>query len=409
VATTVEAATGTTVVPFAVTEISPEAREAAARVLASGWVTTGPEVAEFEREFAAWIGAQHAVAVSSCTAAIELSLRALRLPAGARVLTSTMTFCGAIHAIIHAGLTPVLVDVNPETLMPDAFTTAAAVRRSGRAQAMVVLHYAGYPAPVEEMAAAAGVPLDRVVEDAAHALGTRAGDRPVGTISIATCFSFYATKNLAIGEGGMIVTSDPEFADYVRRARLHGMSGDAWKRYVPGASWRYSVDVPGLKANMSDVQAAIGRAQLQHLPRWQERRVDLARRYDYRLADKPGLQTPSWPAHGLHAWHLYVIKVKPAFGMARDQFIRNLAERGIHCSVHFIPVHQQPYFRRVLGSDIIGHFPAADSVFEEIVSLPLYPALSDASMERVCQVIAELANLSPAGRGERRESRSAIL
>ena len=377
-------------IAFTAVEITPEARAAADAVLASGWVTTGPEVTAFEREFATWVGAEHAVAVSSCTVAIQLALRALQLPPGSKVLSPVMTFCGAVHAIVHAGLTPVLVDVDPDTLMPDSATTAAAVARAGGADAMVVLHFAGAPAPVEELAAAAGLPMERVIEDAAHGLGTWVGDRQVGTISAATCFSFYATKNLPIGEGGMLTTADPDIADFVRRARLHGMSRDAWMRYLPGGAWRYAVEVDGLKANMTDLQAAIGRAQLRHLDRWQRRRAELAAAYGRGLAGIPGLRTPRTPAGGRHAWHLYVIALDPAVGWERDGFIEALSDRGIDCSVHFIPLHHQPYFIRQLG-DVTGQFPGADRAFEGLVSLPLHPKLDDRDVERVCTEIASLA------------------
>jgi len=330
-----------------------------ARVLASGWVTTGPEVAGFEHDFAAWLGIDHAVAVSSCTAAIELALRALKLRPGAKVLTSTMTFCGAVNAIVHAGLTPVLVDVNADTLMPDEATTADAARRAGGVDAMVVVHFGGHPAPVEEMAQAANLPLERVVEDAAHAIGTWVGEKPVGTVSAATCFSFYATKNLPIGEGGMVTTGDSDLADDVRRNRLHGMSRDAWKRYMPGSGWRYEIHEPGLKANMTDVQAAIGRAQLRHLPEWQERREELVSRYDEMLVGVDGIETPPTPSSGRHAWHLYVVQVKLEFGPDRDAVMATLAERGVDCSVHFIPVHHQPYWRRLTERGIAASFPAA--------------------------------------------------
>ncbi len=374
-------------IPFARTEISAEAQAASARVLASGWITTGPEVVEFEREFAELVGAEHAVAVASCTAAIEISLRALRLPRGAKVLTSTMTFCGAVHAIVHAGYEPILVDVNASTLMPDAETVADAVRRSGAVDAMVAIHFGGFPAPVEEMAAAAGLPLTRVVEDAAHALGTRVGDRWVGTISAATCFSFYATKNLPIGEGGMITTADPELADFARQVRLHGMSRDAWKRYLPGSGWRYQVDEAGIKANMTDVQAAIGRGQMLHFAEWQHRRRELARAFERGLARINGLQTPPWPDEGEHAWHLYAVQIDPSFGVDRDTFIAQLSERGVDCSVHFIPLHHQPYFQRLLASQVRQTFPVADAVFPRIVSLPFHPGLTDDMVDRVCEEI----------------------
>ena len=383
-------------IPFARTEMGPEAVTAAARVLASGWVTTGPEVADFERELAAYLGLRddQAHAVSSCTAAIELALRGLGLPSGAKVLTPTITFCGAVHAIVNAGLEPVLVDCDPETLAPDAATTATATARAGGADAMVVLHFAGYPSPVEELAAAAGLPLSRVVEDAAHAIGTWVGERPVGTISAATCFSFYATKNLPIGEGGMVTTTDPAMAEFVKRARLHGMSRDAWKRYLPGNGWRYAVETEGLKANMTDVQAAIGRAQLRRFDGWQARREELARRYEANLATVGGIRPAARPATGRHAWHLYVVQVEPEFGMGRDELVERLAERGVDCSVHFIPLHHQPYFRKLLG-DQDGSFPAADAAFERIVSLPFYPSLRDDQVDRVCEAIADLRLAAP--------------
>jgi dTDP-4-amino-4,6-dideoxygalactose transaminase len=377
-------------IPFARSQVAPEALEAVRRVLASGWLTTGPEVAGFERDFAEWVGAPHAVAVASCTKAIELSLRALRLPPGSRVLTPTMTFCGAVHAIVHAGLRPVLVDVHPDTLIPDPARTGAAVRRHGPAAAMVVMHMAGHPAPVHALAEAAGLPLSRVVEDAAHALGTCVEQQHVGTTSAVACFSFYATKNLPIGEGGMITTADPEIEGYVRRARLHGMSRDAWKRYLPGSSWRYEIDMPGLKANMTDVQAAIGRAHLRHFPEWQAQRAMLADRYHRGLEGVPGIRRPPRPRTGRHAWHLYVIQVEPEYGLDRDTLSAELSAVGIDCSVHFIPTHHQPYFRRLIGPGVDEGMAGADAAFSRILSLPLYQGLRLEDVDRVCTEIAHL-------------------
>jgi perosamine synthetase len=377
-------------IPFARAEVCEEALQAATRVLESGWLTTGPEVVAFEREIAQWVDAQDAVAVASCTAAIELALRALQLPAGSRVLTSTMTFCGAIHAIIHAGHIPVLADIDPLTLYSDAASCAAAAKRVGGVEAMVVTHYAGYPVAIPELAEAAGLPLTRVIEDAAHALGATTGTLPVGTISAATCFSFYATKNLPIGEGGMVTTNDPAIADHVRRARLHGMSRDAWKRYLPGAAWQYSVDIPGLKANMTDLQAAIGRAQLRRFAGWQDRRALLANHYDEALDGIRGLGLPARPDKGDHAWHLYVVHVEPEFGITRDELLARLAERGVHCSVHFIPAHHFPYFQRVLDTEHLGHHPNADAAFQQILSLPLYPGLALPDVDYVCAWIGGL-------------------
>jgi dTDP-4-amino-4,6-dideoxygalactose transaminase len=377
-------------IPFARAEVCEEALRAAARVLESGWLTSGPEVVAFEGEFAQWVDADDAVAVASCTVGIELALRALRLPPGAKVLTSTMTFCGAVHAIVHAGLVPVLADIDPATLCTDPPACAAAAKRAGGVQAMVVTHYAGYPVPVGELAEAAGIPLGRVVEDAAHALGASVEAQPVGTISAATCFSFYATKNLPIGEGGMVTTNDPTIGDYLRRARLHGMSRDAWKRYLPGSGWRYNVEVAGLKANMTDLQATIGRAQLRRLAGWQDRRGLLANHYDEALDGIRGLRLPTRPDKGDHAWHLYVLQVQPQFGIGRDQLLAELAERGVNCSVHFIPIHHFPYFQQLLDPDLLGQHPNADTAFQQVLSLPLYPGLALPDLDYICEWISSL-------------------
>jgi dTDP-4-amino-4,6-dideoxygalactose transaminase len=384
-------------VPFARAELSAEAKEGLRRVADSGWLTTGPEVAEFEREFASFVGATHAIGVASCTAAIELALRAMRLPQGAKVLSSTNTFCGAVSAIVHAGLRPVLADIDARTLMPNEETVRRAVARAGGADAMVIVHFAGYPAPVEGLARAAGLGLDRVVEDAAHAVGAAVANRPVGSISRATCFSFYATKNLPIGEGGMVTTDDDTIAEHVRRSRLHGMSRDAWKRYLPGAGWRYGVEEIGLKANMTDLQAAIGRGQLTRFTEWQRRRSWIADRYDERLRRVPGLGLPARPREGRHAWHLYVVRVTPSFGVRRDELIAALSERGVDCSVHFIPVHQLTYLGGVLGvQPPASDFPIAEATSEEVLSLPFFPGLTNHDVDRVCAAIVEVQRSSRA-------------
>jgi dTDP-4-amino-4,6-dideoxygalactose transaminase len=379
-------------VVFSHPEVSDEARRAALRALSSTWLTTGPECAAFEDEFAAWVQAENAVTVSSCTAAIELSLLALHLPRDAKVLVPAITFCGAVGAVIHAGLVPVLVDVDPDTGTVSPATCRAASRGCGGADAMVILHLAGYPAQVRELAAAAGLPLTQVVEDAAHALGTWVGAEQVGSISRATCFSFYATKNLPIGEGGMVTTDDADLADWLRQARLHGMSRDSWRRYRPGGSWRYTVDDVGLKANMSDLQAAIGRGQLRRLEGWQRRRAELAERYGAALAGVPGIEIPLPPGRGRHAWHLYAVRIKEAFGPRRDEVVSRLAAKEIGTSVHFIPVHHLPWLRSrsLLPTPLTG----SDQVFAELLSLPLYPALSDQDVDAVCEALVDCRAMS---------------
>jgi dTDP-4-amino-4,6-dideoxygalactose transaminase len=377
-------------VPFCRTEITPEAQQAAVRVLASGWVTMGAESIAFEQEFGASVKAQHTVAVSSCTAAIELALAGLGLPPGAPVLTPTLTFCGAVQAIVHAGLRPVLVDTDEATLTVSAEGVAKAARHG--AAAMVIQHMAGYPVDGAELAEAAGIPNGNVVEDAAHGLGATVGGRPVGSFSRAGCFSFYATKNLPIGEGGAITTTDGDLAERWRRMRLHGMSGDAWRRYHRSGTWRYTVEEAGMKANFTDLQAAIGREQLRRLPAWQQRRAAIAARYDAQLAGLEGLELPPRPVADTHAWHLYIVRIhhRP-FGIDRDTAAERLAEAGIGTSVHFIPVHHLPYFRNLLGLEACGELSAADQIFPRLLSLPMFPGLTDSDVDRVCEALAGLA------------------
>ena len=376
-------------IPFARTVIGPEARSAVARVLESGWVTTGQEVVEFEREFADYVGAGRGVAVSSCTAGLELALRGLGLAPGSRVLMSTNTFCGAAGAITHAGLVPVLADVDPWSAVPTEDLIRAAVREVGGVSAMVVVHLGGRPVDVEAAAAAAGIGLDRVIEDAAHALGTEVGARRVGSISRATCFSFYATKNLAIGEGGMVTTSDDDFAETLVRTRLHGMSRDAWRRYTPGASWRYDVADDGLKANLTDVQAAIGRAQLRRFDADQARRVEVAARYDAQLAGLPSISLPPRPVEGRHAWHLYAVRIQRGFPVSRDELIDRLSALGIGSSVHFIPLHRLTWHVNHCVVPAAG-LPGADEVFEGTLSLPFDQNMTDDDVDEVCAALRQI-------------------
>lgn len=377
-------------VPFAGVEIAPAAQRAALQVLRSGWVTMGKETAAFEAELARYLGARQVVAVSSCTAAIELALRALRLRPGAAVLTPSLTFCGAVAAILHAGLRPVLADVDEDRLVPTAATVAQAAHRV-RPAAMVVQHMAGHPIDVPRLAAAAGLDVERVIEDAAHGLGAERDGVRLGAESTAACFSFYATKNLPIGEGGAIATGDDDLAVALRTARLHGMSADAWQRYLPGGSWRYDVEEPGLKANFTDLQAAIGRAQLAWLPRWQAAREQLVARYDAGLSGLTGLRVPVRPRNGRHAWHLYQVRIQAAFGAARDQVVDALAGQGVGTSVHFIPVHRLTGFRQALGAEECRSVPVTDRVADEVLSLPLHPALTYADVDHVIDAVRTLA------------------
>ncbi|MER7541480.1 DegT/DnrJ/EryC1/StrS aminotransferase family protein [Spirillospora sp. NPDC127506] len=371
-------------VPFTVPPVAGEVSDAVVKVLDSGWITTGPQTAAFEQEFADHLGAAHVVAVASCTTALELCLRALDLPPGSAVLTPSLTFCGAINAILHAGHRPVLVDIDEDTLVPSPETVKAAAGRAAPA-AMIVQNQGGYPVDVAALAEAAGLDRTRVVEDAAHGPGAARGGRNVGAESFAACFSFYATKNLPIGEGGAVASSDREFADRVRAMRMHGMSKDSWKRYLPGGSWRYDVKRVGLKANMTDVQAAIGRAQLAALPGWQERRAEIAARYDAALRDLPGVVLPQRNLAGIrHAWHLYQVRVPD-----RDAISGELEAAGVATSVHFIPANQMTAYQEILGAEECARVPVTDRVGEELLSLPMYPGLTDDGVDLVVAALTE--------------------
>ena len=368
-------------VPFSVPSLAESAGAAVGQVLTSGWLTTGPVCVRFEEALAAYLGQPHVVTVASCTQALELSLRALHLPPGARVLTPSLTFCGAVGAIVHAGYRPVLVDIDEATLTPSAQTVADAVARTGRPAAMVVCDLGGYPVDHVALADAAGLPYQRIVVDAAHGPGGTVGRAESATAPYATCLSFYATKNLPIGEGGAVATHDPDLAGWLRSARLHGMSKDAWRRYLPGGSWRYDVMEVGHKANLTDLQAAIGLAQLAALPRWQERRRALVERYDAVLADRLGR-----PArHPGHAFHLYQVLVPD-----RDAVAAYLAERQVATSVHFIPVHRLTGYRALLGADEVAAVPVTDRVADRLLSLPLYPDLPDTAVDRITGLLADL-------------------
>jgi dTDP-4-amino-4,6-dideoxygalactose transaminase len=379
-------------VAFTVPPLAAGAESAVRRVLRSGWITTGPECGAFEAELSAYLGQPHVVAVASGTQALELSLRALRLDPGAAVLTPSLTFCGAVGAILHAGYRPVLVDVDEATLTPSPETVAAAAARAGRPAAIVGCDLGGYPVDHRALADAAGLPDRRVIVDAAHGPG---GDVGRGAF-FATCLSFYATKNLPIGEGGAVATPDADLATWLRSARLHGMTRDAWRRYLPGGSWRYEVAEIGYKANLTDLQAAIGRAQLVALPEWQARRAALVARYDAGLCEAGVAEIVRVPRrHPGHAWHLYQVLVP-----RRDEISAALADAGIGTSVHFIPVHRLHGYRRALAAGEPGAVPATDRVADRLLSLPLYPGLSDTAVDLVVERLARLLAPHPHTGGE---------
>lgn len=361
----------------------------AARAIRSGWLTTGPMVGQLEEAIAARVGARHGIAVNSCTAALHLALAALDIGPGDEVVTSPYTFAATGEAILYLGARPVLADIDARTLNLDPAAAERVVTR--RTRAIVPVHIAGLACDLKALGSLARRRRVPIVEDAAHALGTAIGRRPIGAISEMTCFSFYATKNLTTGEGGMITLDDRRLAERLRRLSLHGLTRDAWKRYTRAGSWRYDVVELGFKYNMTDVAAAIGLAQLRRFDAMQKRRLRLAERYTRRLRGEEAFDLPATLPGTTHAWHLYVLRLRPGIlRIGRDQLIELLRERGIGTSVHFQPLHLFSFYRSAFGYRP-GDYPVTERESARALSLPLYPGLRDADVDRVASTLLEIA------------------
>jgi dTDP-4-amino-4,6-dideoxygalactose transaminase len=375
-------------VPFAPPDLSGREIAEVVATLESGWLSTGPRVKQFEQAFANYVGAKHAVAVNSCTAALHLSLLASGVGADHEVITTPLTFCATSNVVIHAGATPIFADIDPVTLNLDPVAAEAAI--TNKTRAIIPVHYAGLPADMNTFLTLAGAKGLTLIEDAAHCVEGVANGRKVGGIGHFTCFSFYATKNLTTGEGGMVTTNDEKAASFMRVAGLHGMSKDAWARYAPGAAaTQYDVVMPGFKYNMMDIQAAIGLHQLARLAELHARRSAIWAQYDAGFAGLP-LRLPVAPGrNSIHARHLYAVLVdEAAAGISRDMLQARLRERGIATSVHFRAVHLHPYYRDRFNLRR-GMFPIAESVSDTTLSLPLSPAMPAADVERVIEAVHE--------------------
>jgi len=405
--------------PFALPDIDDAEIDAVVACLRSGWVTTGPATRQFEHDFAAYLGQPdlQAISVNSATAGLHLALEGLGIGPGDEVIVPTMTFTATAEVVRYLGAQPVLVDVDPDHMNIDLAAVEAAI--TPRTRAIMPVHYAGLACDMDALLALARRHGLRVIEDAAHAFPTRYKGRLVGTLgSDATVFSFYANKTMTTGEGGMVVTRDPELARRVRLMRIHGISQDAFNRYVSRTpAWFYEVVAAGFKYNLTDIAAAIGIQQLRKIDRFARRREQLAGRYDAALAGLP-LRLPSWPdpdgagaaaaagsaagsaadasagadaagAASTHAWHLYVVRLAPDAPLGRDALIHALSERGIGTSVHFIPLHRHPFWRESCGL-APAQFPVAEACFERMLTLPLYTKMSDADQDRVIRALHEL-------------------
>lgn len=377
-----------TFLPFALPDTGEAEVDAVSEVIRSGWLTTGTKVRAFEAAFAEVVGAKHALAVSSCTAAMHLALEAIGIKAGDRVLTTPYTFAATAEVIRYLGAHPVFVDVRPDDLNLDIDRVAEALKRDPIAAIMPV-HIAGEPCDLASLREVAGdIPI---IEDAAHALPTRANGQMIGSLSTFTCFSFYATKTLSTGEGGMLVTDDDAAADRCRVMSLHGISRDAWKRYTAEGSWAYEIIAPGFKYNLTDIAAALGLVQLDKLDAMWRRRREIAGRYDQAFSKLSVLQLPARDARNQHAWHLYMLRVDNArIRGGRDAFANRLRERNIGISVHFIPLHHHPYYRETYGYRP-EDFPVATREFSREVSLPIYSKMSDRDVDDVIEAVVETA------------------
>jgi dTDP-4-amino-4,6-dideoxygalactose transaminase len=355
--------------------------------LRSSWITTGPKTRRFETEFAAYLGAPGALALSSCTAGMHTALAALGIGARAEVITTALTFAASVNVIEQVGARPVLVDVEPDTLNIDPVAVARAV--TPRTRAILPVHYAGHPVDLDAIRAVAGRARLAIVEDGAHAISARYKGRLVGSGDNPVAFSFYATKNLTTGEGGML-TGEPDLMDRARVLSLHGMSRDAWQRYDRGGSWRYDILAPGFKYNMTDIQASLGLWQLKKLARFQERRREVVRLYAEAFRGEDALELPVERAEVEHAWHLYVLRLRPGvLQIGRDQVISELARRNIGTSVHFIPIHLHSYYRDKYGYAPTA-FPVALDNYERMFSLPLHAGLADHEVADVIDAVVDV-------------------
>lgn len=373
--------------PFALPDISDEEISSVLDSMRSGWVTTGPRTVQFERDFAKFLGDEdlHCVAVNSATAGLHLAVEALGLGPGDEVLVPTWTFTSTAEVVRYVGATPIFVDSDPRTLNINFEHATHLVTSNTRA--IMPVHFAGNAisnAQIEEFAAKYNL---AVIEDAAHAFPATNGANMVGNSnSDAVVFSFYATKTITTGEGGMLVTRNLKLAQRARTMRLHGISRDVFSRYTSKTpSWRYEVVAPGFKYNMTDMAAAMGSVQLRRAEEMRQRRQDIAERYISELEGLP-IGLPSIGEGKQHSWHLFVIRILDSAPIKRDGFIDRMAELGVGTSVHFIPLHQHPYWSDTYELDS-RQYPVAERAFKQVVSLPIFSSMSDVLVERVIEAV----------------------
>lgn len=354
----------------------------------SAWLGTGPKVAQFERDFAKYLGVQNALAVNSCTASLHLSLLAAGLKRGDEVITTPLTFCATVNAIIHTGATPVLADIDPDTLNIDPSQIEKKI--TARTRAIVPVHFAGRPCEMDEISILARSKGLHIIEDCAHAIETIYKGRHAGTIGDFGCFSFYATKNIVTGEGGMVVTNNEVSAKKIKTLSLHGMSHDAWSRFSDAGYKHYSIIEAGFKYNMMDIQAAIGIHQLKRIDEFWERRRLIWNTYNQHFSHLP-ITTPLDPAANTrHGYHLYTVLIDEAkTGISRDEFLVRMQTRKIGVGVHYLSIPEHPYYQQTFGWST-DDYPAATLIGRQTVSLPLSPKLSDEDVEDVILAVRDI-------------------
>lgn len=351
----------------------------------SGWLTMGPKTIEFERKYREYIGARNAVSMNSCTACLHLALKTANIKRGNQVIVPAMTFAATAEVVTYFHATPVFVDVEEETHNIDVSKVEEKITRKTRA--IIPVHYAGQPCDMDEILEVARRNRLFVIEDAAHAVPAWYKERKIGTIGDITCFSFYATKSLTTGEGGMATTANDEWADRMRILRLHGISQDAWKRYTAQGSWYYEVTESGYKYNMTDIQAGLGLAQLRKVDWMRQRREEIARRYTAAFQSIDEITPPRIKPDRKSAWHLYVIKLHTAaLTVDRKGFIEELKQMQIGTSVHFIPLYRHPFYRDTFRYTAKA-FPVSEKIYEQSISLPIYPGMADGDVDRVVEAV----------------------
>lgn len=377
-------------IPFALPEIGEEEIQAVVNCMRSNWLTTGKNAKQFEQDFATYIGEDlQSVAINSASMGLLLVMEAYGIGAGDEVIIPTYTFSSTAMMAIHLGIKPVFADIDPSTLNIDASKIEELI--TPKTKGIVPVHFAGLACDMDKINAIAKKHNLIVIEDAAHSFPTKYKGNMIGNkTSHATVYSFYATKTITTGEGGMIVTNDEKIAARCRTMRLHGISRDVFDRYTAkGSKWYYEIVAPGYKCNLTDIAASIGIEQLKKAAGFRDRREHIANLYNDAFKDLPIILPPKATYDGLHAWHLYVVRLKKEAGMTRDEFIEQMDKKGVGCSVHFIPLHLHPYYQETYNLKR-GDFPCAEEAYDAAVSLPIYTKMTDEQIQLIIDTVQNI-------------------